>query len=100
MIESTRPARYPAGLNLLQTEYLPLASSHYYAIGANDNNADCVGSCNIGWRDDDNNRVDPDSNSRWDNSRWDNSRWDNSRWDNSRWDNSGWDNSRWHTLAL
>ena len=42
MIERTRPARYPAGLNLLQTEYLPMASSHYYAIGASDNNADTI----------------------------------------------------------
>ena len=54
----------------LQTEYLPVTSSHYYTIGASDNNADCSGRCDTGWRDDDNNTVDPDSNSRWDNSRW------------------------------
>lgn len=54
----------------LQTEYLPVTSSHYYTIGASDNNADCGGRYNTGWRDDDNNRVDLDSNSRWNNSRW------------------------------
>ena len=46
------------------------APSHYYTIGASDNNADRGGRCNTGWRDDDNNRVDSDSNSRWNNSRW------------------------------
>ena len=54
----------------LHTEFLPLASNHYCANGASDNKAHCGGRCNTGWRDDDNNRVDPDSNSRWNNSRW------------------------------
>src|SRR6476660_4799307 len=54
---------------ICRRKYLPVTSSHYYTIGASDNNADCSGRCDTGWRDDDSNTVDPDSNSRWDNSR-------------------------------
>ena len=58
LIESTRPAKYPASLNVLRTEYVPLASNHYCANGACDNKY------NTNRRHDDSNRVDADSNIR------------------------------------
>jgi hypothetical protein len=59
LIRNTRPARFPAGLNRLQTEYSPLVTNHYYANCASEGNADCGGN-----HVHDNNRIGVDSNYR------------------------------------
>jgi hypothetical protein len=64
LIESTRPAGYHGRSQFVADGILPLASSHYCANGASDNNADCGGRYNTGRRAHDNNRVDADSNNR------------------------------------